>query len=106
MTTTRDGVRSIRTIERDEWGDCTYAEGWTPDHGAFSWEHDGTNRQLRDRLSEFGFGDEAILEALGVADQFLLGIQRFTEPRIVEPMPIPRRRRRRAFIRSLFRRFR
>lgn len=64
----------IRCIERDEWGDPSYAEGWAPSCGAFAWEHDGTNRQLRDRLSAIGFGDDAILAAMGEADRFLLGL--------------------------------
>lgn len=65
---------TIRTVERDEWGDATYVEGWTPAAGHFAWEHEGTNRALRGRLRELGFADADILAAMGEADRFMLGI--------------------------------
>lgn len=69
----RPPVGVIRTVERDEWGDCTYVEG-TANDLAFCWEHEGTNRALRDRLRELGFSDTDILAAMGEADRFMLGI--------------------------------
>lgn len=97
MTVQTEREASIRTIERDEWGDSTYVEGWAPSCGAFCWEHEGTNRQLRDRLRDVGFTDTAILAALGEADQFLMFVPPFVPP-------APPARRRFPSIRSLIRR--
>ena len=64
---------TIRTVERDEWGDVTYAEGMDHEGRAFTLEHEGTHAELRDVLRARGFSDDEILASFSASDQVRLG---------------------------------